>query len=264
MPVSMPRGLRISARTPGEPQIGQSGGGTAYRGTKGTQMAYATYEQAIAKKASADGLLRYVVSVLASLQDGDDVDLDFVSRSSVGAFCQSLGFAEERNWATLSIDAIAPEDQTGARVVPEDEASKVLAALKVMLSRGALAPSDEGTPSPHVLNDFLPAGTRYRGRKCLGHLWEWRYALAVELEHGRYHGTNVTNNHPLLTGMVVLAHLAEDRLYYARLWVMETEGELFNAQLNRQPFAELREILEVLQRAQEHRNRRIAEVLELS
>jgi hypothetical protein len=35
--------------------------------------------------------------------------------------------------------------------------------------------------------------------------------------------------------MVVLAHLAEDRLYYARLLVMETEGELFNAQLKNTP-----------------------------
>ena len=263
--VSMPPSRKISVNPPRAAQIVHSGrtayARAAYGKTGRCGMAYATYEQAIAKKARADGLLRYVVSVLARLQDGEAVDLDFIGREDVGAFCRALGFAEDRNWAALSIDQIATEDESGARVVPEDEAAKVLAALKTMLARGALAPSAEGTPSPHVLNDFLPAGTRYRGRRCLGHTWEWRYALAVELEHGRYHGTNVTNNHPILTGMVVLAHLAEDRLYYARLWVMETEGELFNAQLEHKPFAELREILMELQRAQEHRNQRIDEVL---
>ena len=53
-------------------------------------------------------------------------------------------------------------------------------------------------------------------------------------------------NHPLLTGMVVLAHLAEDRLYYARLLVMETEGELFTAQLKHTPYKELRARVEEL------------------
>jgi len=177
----------------------------------------------------------------------------------VGEFCRALGFAAERNWAALPLDEISPEDETGAKVVPADEAAKILACVKVMFSRGKLAPSDEGTPAPHILNDFLPAGTTYRGKKCLGHLWEWQYALAVELEHGRYRGTNVTNNHPVLTALVVLAHLSEDALYYARLWVMETEGELLNAQLDRTPFAELHETLEVLQRAEQHKAQRIAE-----
>ena len=111
---------------------------------------------------------------------------------------------------------------------------------------------------------LLVAGTAYRGKKCLGHLWEWRYALAVELEHGRYRGTNVTNNHPLLTALVVLAHLSEDALYYARLWVMETEGELLTAQLEKAPFKEIHETLEILQRAQEHKAKRIAEKLALA
>jgi len=34
---------------------------------------------------------------------------------------------------------------------------------------------------------------------------------------------------------VVVAHLTEDKLYYARLWEMETSGELFNAQLEKAP-----------------------------
>jgi len=36
----------------------------------------------------------------------------------------------------------------------------------------------------------------------------------VELEHGtRFKDANVTNNHPLLTGKIVFAHLKES-LYY--------------------------------------------------
>ena len=222
-------------------------------------MAHATYEQAISTKATTNDLVKYVVEQVWLLGEGKNATIDFLDRAAVGEFCRALGFAADRNWAALPLDEISPEDETGAEVVPADEAAKILACVKVMFSRGKLAPSDEGTPAPHILNDFLPAGTTYRGRKCLGHLWEWQYALAVELEHGRYRGTNVTNNHPVLTALVVLAHLSEDALYYARLWVMETEGELLNAQLDRTPFAELHETLEVLQRAEQHKAQRIAE-----
>jgi len=38
----------------------------------------------------------------------------------------------------------------------------------------------------------------------------FRQGLEVELEHGtRYQSANVTNNHPILTGKIVLAHLKE-------------------------------------------------------
>jgi hypothetical protein len=54
--------------------------------------------------------------------------------------------------------------------------------------------------------------------------------LAVELEHGRqYPDTNVTNNHPLLTGKIVLAHFKESLDYYKRLEVAEIEGDLLKA-----------------------------------
>ncbi len=54
--------------------------------------------------------------------------------------------------------------------------------------------------------------------------------LEVELEHGlQFPDANVTNNHPLLTGMIVLAHLKETLDYYARLEVAELEGDIFNA-----------------------------------
>jgi hypothetical protein len=59
---------------------------------------------------------------------------------------------------------------------------------------------------------------------------EFRQGLEVELEHGtRYADANVTNNHPLLTGMIVLAHLKEAMDYYERLEVAEIEGDLLKA-----------------------------------
>jgi hypothetical protein len=52
----------------------------------------------------------------------------------------------------------------------------------------------------------------------------------VELEHGlRFPDANVTNNHPILTGKIVLAHLKEMLDYYMRLNVAELEGDLLKA-----------------------------------
>ena len=49
-------------------------------------------------------------------------------------------------------------------------------------------------------------------------------------EHGtRYKEANVTNNHPLLTGKIVVAHLKESMDYYQRLDVAEIEGDLLKA-----------------------------------
>jgi len=56
---------------------------------------------------------------------------------------------------------------------------------------------------------------------------EFAYSLKVELEHGRIHDVNVTNNHPFLTAMIALAHMSESLTYYKRLKVMETEAEVF-------------------------------------
>jgi hypothetical protein len=58
----------------------------------------------------------------------------------------------------------------------------------------------------------------------------FRRGLEVELEHGvRFKDANVTNNHPLLTGKIVLAHLKETLDYYERLEVAELEGDLLKA-----------------------------------
>jgi hypothetical protein len=61
---------------------------------------------------------------------------------------------------------------------------------------------------------------------------EFRRGLEVELEHGiRFEDANVTNNHPILTGKIVLAHLKETMDYYERLEVAEIEGDLLKAVL---------------------------------
>jgi hypothetical protein len=45
----------------------------------------------------------------------------------------------------------------------------------------------------------------------------------------RFKDANVTNNHPILTGKIVLAHLKEFLDYYKRLEVAEIEGDLLKA-----------------------------------
>ena len=58
----------------------------------------------------------------------------------------------------------------------------------------------------------------------------FRKGLEVELEHGfQYSDSNVTNNHPILTAKIVLAHLKEMLDYYQRLEVAELEGDLLGA-----------------------------------
>lgn len=227
-------------------------------------MKYRSYKEAIEKRAKSDGLMQYVFQQMAAFNDGKEIDLDFLSRADVGAFCQALGFDAERNWAKLSLEQIAPPDKLGPNVVPEKESALVLHALKVAIQKEWLQPSLKKQPQPDILNDFLPAPGRFQKHKTLGRGWEFQYALAVELEHGRTRGANVSNNHPLLTGMVVMAHLAEDRLYYARLWVMECEGELFNLQLENAKPKQVFDKMEELGNARAHLQKRMSEKLALA
>ena len=65
-------------------------------------------------------------------------------------------------------------------------------------------------------------------------LEDFRIGLEVELEHGtRFADANVTNNHPILTGKIVIAHLKETMDYYKRIDVAEIEGDLLKAILTR-------------------------------
>jgi hypothetical protein len=62
---------------------------------------------------------------------------------------------------------------------------------------------------------------------------DFQRGLEIELEHGiGFSDANVTNNHPLLTGKIVLAHLKESLDYYPRLEVAELEGDLLKAILS--------------------------------
>ncbi|MBA7646757.1 hypothetical protein ES703_54523 [subsurface metagenome] len=55
---------------------------------------------------------------------------------------------------------------------------------------------------------------------------QFRMGLDVELEHGlRDPKTNVTNDDPIMTGKIALAHLNEFSDYYTRLKKMEEEAE---------------------------------------
>ena len=55
---------------------------------------------------------------------------------------------------------------------------------------------------------------------------QYRMGLNVELEHGSQDPiTNVTNDDPMTTGKIALAHLNEFSDYYTRLKKMEAEAE---------------------------------------
>lgn len=57
---------------------------------------------------------------------------------------------------------------------------------------------------------------------------QFRMGMDVELEHGtRDPHTNVTDNDPLVTGKIALAHLAEYPDYYTRLEKMEIAAEKY-------------------------------------
>ncbi|PIR72332.1 MAG: hypothetical protein COU42_01545 [Candidatus Nealsonbacteria bacterium CG10_big_fil_rev_8_21_14_0_10_36_24] len=57
---------------------------------------------------------------------------------------------------------------------------------------------------------------------------QFRIGMDVELEHGlRDLHTNVTNDDPLMTGKIALAHLNEFPDYYTRLEKLEKEAESY-------------------------------------
>ena len=57
---------------------------------------------------------------------------------------------------------------------------------------------------------------------------QFRMGLDVELEHGLIDlHTNVTNDDPIMTGKIALAHLNEFPDYYTRLEKMEKEAKAY-------------------------------------
>ncbi|MBU1118937.1 hypothetical protein KKH43_03590 [Patescibacteria group bacterium] len=59
-------------------------------------------------------------------------------------------------------------------------------------------------------------------------LEQFRHGMDIELEHGTEdEKTNVTNDDPVMTGKIALAHLNEFEDYYDRLDEMEVEAEKY-------------------------------------
>jgi len=80
---------------------------------------------------------------------------------------------------------------------------------------------------------FTPEQAKEIGEK-LGIDWkkfdveQFRVGMDVELEHGKVDPhTNVTNDDPVLTGKIALAHLNEFPDYYTRLLKLEEEADKY-------------------------------------
>lgn len=83
------------------------------------------------------------------------------------------------------------------------------------------------------MNKFSPEIAKSIGEQ-LGIMWDkfdleqFRMGMDVELEHGKVDAnTNVTNDDPLMTGKIALAHLNEFPDYYTRLDKMEEEAHKY-------------------------------------
>ncbi len=62
---------------------------------------------------------------------------------------------------------------------------------------------------------------------------QFRMGLDVELEHGKHDpNTNVSDDDPIITGKIALAHLNEFPDYYTRLKKMEDEAEEYHKKKN--------------------------------
>jgi hypothetical protein len=80
---------------------------------------------------------------------------------------------------------------------------------------------------------FTPEEAKEIGEK-LGIGWnkfnieQFRKGMNIELEHGKINpNTNVTDDDPLITGKIALAHLNEFPDYYDRLEKLEKEAREF-------------------------------------
>ncbi len=79
-----------------------------------------------------------------------------------------------------------------------------------------------------TLDQAKTIGEQLRVRWDEFDLKQFRAGLGVELEHGTVNETtNVTNDDPLKTGKIALAHLTEFPDYYTRLDKMEEEAKRF-------------------------------------
>lgn len=107
--------------------------------------------------------------------------------------------------------------------VTKDEVKRVCQELKISDWSRLTEPKVSAAEAQVILNLIKPADMDIP-------LEDFRVGLEVELEHGtQFTDANVTNNHPILTGKIVLAHLYEMMDYYKRLEVAEIEGDILKA-----------------------------------
>jgi hypothetical protein len=107
--------------------------------------------------------------------------------------------------------------------VSVEEVKKVCKALKISDWTKKKEAKVSIKEAEVVLNELNPKGINIDPKEfCQG--------LEVELEHGlQFKDANVTNNHPLLKGLIVLAHLKESLDYYKLLEVAELQGDVIKA-----------------------------------
>ena len=110
-----------------------------------------------------------------------------------------------------------------SQYVSVEEVKRVCKALKISDWTKKIEPKVSVKEARVILTELNPKGIKIDPREfCRG--------LEVELEHGmQFKDANVTNNHPLLTGLIVLAHFKESLDYYKLLEVAELEGDLMKA-----------------------------------
>jgi hypothetical protein len=110
-----------------------------------------------------------------------------------------------------------------SQYVSVEEVKKVCKELKISDWTKRKEPKVSVKEARVILAALNPKGMDIDPREfCCG--------LEVELEHGmQFKDANVTNNHPLLTGLIVLAHFKESLDYYKLLEVAELEGDLVKA-----------------------------------
>jgi len=107
--------------------------------------------------------------------------------------------------------------------VSVEEVKRVCKELKISDWTKKKEPKVSIKEAKEILTELNPKGLDIDPKDfCRG--------LEVELEHGmQFKDANVTNNHPLLTGLIVLAHFKESLDYYKLLEVAELEGDLVKA-----------------------------------
>src|SRR5210317_545039 len=110
-----------------------------------------------------------------------------------------------------------------SQYVSVEEVKRVCKELKISDWTKKKEPKVSIKEAKAVLAELNPKGLNIDPKDfCRG--------LEVELEHGmQFKDANVTNNHPLLTGLIVLAHFKESLDYYKLLEVAELEGDLMKA-----------------------------------